>query len=104
MRTEEMLKKLEGFDWDKGNVEKSKQKHNVAIKECEEIFFNRPLLINFDLKHSEKEKRFQVLGKTNKDRKLFLVFTIRNKLIRVISARDQSREERKVYEKNKRTA
>jgi len=104
MQTGKMFKSLEGFDWDKGNIDKSKQKHGVTAKECEEIFFNQPLLINFDLKHSDKENRFQALGRTDRDRRLFLVFTIRNKLIRVISARDQSREERKHYEKAKRTA
>jgi len=88
-----------GFDWDKGNIDKNWRRHKVSFKECEEVFLNQPLLLNFDKKHSRKEIRFQVLGKTNKGRKLFLVFTIRGKKIRVISGRDQNKKERRRYEK-----
>jgi len=54
--------------------------------------------VNFDKKHSEIETRFYALGHTDLDRKLFIVFTIRNKKIRIISARDMSKKERKIYE------
>ena len=89
----------EGFDWNEANKFKNWQKHQVDFRECEEVLFNQPLLVNFDLKHSGKEKRYQALGKTNQKRKLFIVFTIRNKKIRIISARDQSKQERRIYEK-----
>lgn len=92
------LSKVEGFDWDKGNIEKSWRKHQIDFRESEEIFFNKPLLVNFDKEHSGKEKRFQVLGQTNKKRKLFASFTLRNNKIRIISARDQNKKERKKYE------
>lgn len=46
------------FDWDKGNIDKNWLKHNVDFRECEEVFFNKPLLISFDKKHSITEKRF----------------------------------------------
>jgi len=88
-----------GFDWDKGNVNKNWERHRVSFKECEEVFVNQPLLLNLDKKHSKKETRFQVLGKTNKERKLYLIFTIRSKKIRIISARDQGKIERRQYEK-----
>lgn len=86
-----------GFDWDTSNIDKNWAKHRVSPTECEQIFFNRPLIIQDDFAHSQMEKRFYTLGKTDSKRKLFIVFTIRNNLIRVISARDMSRKEKKVY-------
>ena len=89
-----------GFDWDKGNLDKNRDKHSVTNRECEQIFFNHPQLLYEDIRHSSKEKRLYILGKTNNKRLLFTAFTIRNKLIRVISARNMSKKERKIYEKN----
>lgn len=87
------------FDWDKGNKEKNWVKHKVKFYECEHPFFNTPHKIFIDNKYKGKEKRFVILGKTNRKRYLFIVFTIRNKLIRIISARDMNKNERKFYEK-----
>lgn len=86
------------FDWDEANRDKNLVKHGVDFKECEEIFFNRPLKTFYDIKHSQKENRFIALGVTNKTRRLLIVFTVRSKKIRIISARDQSRKERRLYE------
>ena len=86
-----------GFDWDKTNIEKNWQKHRVNPFECEEAFFNEPLYVFEDKKHSEKENRFYALGRTSSNRLLFIVFTIRGRLIRVISVRNMSRKEREVY-------
>ena len=94
----DLLSKCTGFDWDEGNVEKNWISHKVTVAECEQIFFNLPLVVADDLKNSRKENRFYVFGQTNASRLLFLVFTIRRKLIRVISARDMNRKERKVYQ------
>jgi len=89
------------FEWNKGNIDKNWQKHKVHYKEAEEVFQNDQLQIFPDLKHSEKEKRFVAFGLTNSKRKLSVFFTVRDAQIRVISVRDQSRRERKVYEKEK---
>jgi uncharacterized protein len=89
------------FDWNQHNQYKNLIKHQVNNHECEQIFFNEPIIINSDDKHSKKEKRFRSLGKTNKNRKLFLSFTIRNKKIRVISAKDQNKKERLIYAQEK---
>lgn len=59
--------------------------------------FNQPLIAAPDVAHSQEEPRFFSLGQTDAGRLLFLVFTLRGTLIRVISARDMSRKERKVY-------
>lgn len=91
------LKPLE-FDWDKNNKYKNWEKHKVDFRECEQIFFNRPLKTFYDTNHSQKEDRFIALGITDKRRRLNIIFTIRNKKIRVISARDMSQKEKKLYE------
>lgn len=87
-----------GFDWDAANRDKNWKKHQVANSECEEVFFNLPLLLQPDQAHSLTEARYYVLGQTNAGRRLFIVFTIRNEKIRVISARDMSKRERMIYE------
>jgi len=94
---DKIFKNFEGFQWDSANATKNYIKHNVTEFECEQVFFNRPLLIETDEKHSKNEKRYFVLGKTDLGRKLFIVFTARKRLLRIISARDMSRREREVY-------
>jgi hypothetical protein len=89
---------LVGFDWDEGNKQKNWEKHQVDYRECEEVFFNKPLLIGDDTNHSFQQQRYYALGRTDMARTLFLVFTVRNNKVRVISARDQSKKERKIYE------
>ncbi len=91
------LDKFEGFEWDKDNQDKNWLKHRVHFRECEEIFSRLPLLVSVSAGRSAREIRFQALGKTAQDRLLFLVFTVRNNKLRVISARDMSRKERKIY-------
>lgn len=93
-----IIKQCVGFDWDEGNQNKNLNKHSIAHSECEQVFFNEPLLMFEDNKHSQIERRMYVLGKTDNHKKLFVAFTIRNKLIRVISARSMSKKERSIYE------
>ena len=96
-------KQIIGFDWDEGNARKSAEKHGVSQAEAEQLFFNQPLLLLPDPKHSQHELRFHALGKTDDRRQLHITFTIRihaaDKFIRVISARDMHRKERSRYEK-----
>ena len=89
-----------GFEWDEGNLLKNWEKHGVSAPECEQVFFNKPLITGSDEKHSQQENRYFALGQTDTERFLFVVFTIRETLIRVISARDMNRKERKVYSKS----
>jgi uncharacterized DUF497 family protein len=95
---EEVLAKCTGFEWDDHNVGKIWSVHRVAFWECEEVFFNEPLVVANDVKHSSAERRFYALGQANGGRLLFLVFTVRDNLIRVISARDMTPKEKKVYQ------
>ena len=95
----EIFKQCVGFQWDKGNSEKNWISHQVSKSECEQIFFNQPLVFGNDEKHSKIEQRYYTLGQTDDGRRLFIVCTIREKLIRVISARDMSKKEREEYKK-----
>jgi len=94
---QQFLQQCQGFDWDKGNLEKNWILHQVNKSECEQVFFNKPIVIGEDIKHSNREKRWFLLGQTDLKRLLFVVFTLRGKLIRVISARDLNKKERKIY-------
>ncbi len=94
------LDKIEGFEWDDGNLDKNWIRHRVSNAECEELFFNTPLVVMDDRKHSIEEIRYFALGQTNLNRRLFVAFTIRRNRIRIISARDMSKNERIIYEKN----
>ena len=87
-----------GFDWDEENSHKNIGKHNVFDTEAEQIFFNHPLVVKRDIKHSQTEERFYALGRTNHDRLLFIACTVRSDRIRVISARDMTKREVRVYE------
>jgi len=87
-----------GFQWDQGNIDKNLIKHNVENWESEQIFFNKPLLVLDDPKHSIPEKRWAAFGKTDADRFLIAIFTKRGDLIRVISARDMNKKERRFYD------
>jgi uncharacterized protein len=94
------LEQIVGFDWDEGNSRKSADKHDVSQAEAESIFFNDPLILVEDSRHSDKEHRFNALGKTSQNRLLHVTFTLRQNgtMIRVISARDMHRRERRLYE------
>ena len=87
-----------GFDWDDGNGRKN-DKHSVSQSEAEQGFFNDPLIVLEDFRHSNHEVRFHALGKTDLGRLLHITFTLRynNTMIRVISARDMHRKERTSY-------
>lgn len=93
----DILNSVTGFDWDEGNLSKNWEKHGVSPFDCEEVFFNEPLVVKQDEAHSESEARYYALGSTNSGRLLFVVFTLRKEKIRVISARDMSRKERGYY-------
>ncbi len=95
------LSNITGFDWDEGTSRKSHDKHDVSPAEAEQVFFNELLLLFGGEKHSEIEARYHAYGKSDKGRKLHIVFTLRKdgQHIRVISARNMHRKERMTYEK-----
>jgi uncharacterized DUF497 family protein len=90
-----------GFDWDKGNRTKC-EKHGLSSSVIEGLF-NRPLAVLPDSAHSQGERRFRAVGRTDKGRGVFIVFTLRRNgdelLIRPISARYMHKKEIDAYEK-----
>ncbi len=92
--------KVKSFQWDKGNSGKNSQKHKVSDQECEEVFFDGKFKVFYDVGHSNAEDRYYGLGITLSGLGLFVVFTIRDEKIRVISARPMDRKERSEYEKD----
>ncbi len=88
---------LEGFEWDSGNSHKP-DKHDVSLKEAEEIFFDPKARMQFDAPHSKQEERWWLWGSSVRGRKLKVAFTVRGRKIRVISARDMNKKERQFYE------
>lgn len=98
-----ILPKPLSFEWDLGNLDKNYKKHNVTHREAEEIFKNTAKFIFIDTKHSQVEKRYMAWGMTSKKRKLAIIFTIREQKVRVISARDMHKKERRSYEEKIKT-
>ena len=93
------MNKIKKFEWDKGNIDKSYQKHGLTPNEAEEIFLDEDLGVVKDIKHSEVEERYIAIGKTSGNKILFVIFTIRKSKIRIISARKANKKERSHYEK-----
>ena len=94
------LSQIVGFDWDDGNSRKSTDKHSVSQTEAEQVFTDERLLVADDVKHSQDEERHNAMGRTIDGRLLHMTFTLRDgrTKIRVISARDAKRRERRIYE------
>jgi uncharacterized DUF497 family protein len=88
-----------GFQWDDGNATKNWEAHRVSRAACEQAFFCRPLRIAPAIGHAGPEPRWALLGRTYEHRPLTVVFAVRGTLVRVISARDMSRQERRLYER-----
>jgi uncharacterized DUF497 family protein len=86
-----------GFDWDDGNAQKNRDLHQVSREEAEDVFFSEPLVVRSDVRHSTHEERYYALGQTSSGRYLFVAFTMRGSLVRVISVRDMSRKEKYAY-------
>ena len=92
------LRKLIGFEWDKGNVDKSYKKHGINPNTAEEVFLDEEILLLEDEGHSQTEVRLKAIGKILKGEILLIVFTIRKTNIRIISARRANLKERRLYE------
>ena len=86
------------FEWDAGNNTKSYTKHGVSSEESESVFQDERRLDFPDPLHSGKKNRFVTLGRSSHPRVLFVAWTLRGQIVRVISVRPASRKERAVYE------
>ena len=92
----EFFQDIEGFQWDEANSSKNWTRHNVSQTEAEQVFLNRPVVLT-DARPGSEARRF-AFGRTDGNRLLTVVFTIRGPLLRVISARPMSRPERKRHD------
>ena len=91
-----------GFYWDESNTVKNWERHKVTPEEAEDVFFHDPLAVRSDVGHSSREKRYRAIGRTSRGRLLFVAYTIRRKLIRVISVRDMNRREAEEYRRHEK--
>ena len=89
------------FDWDQWNVQKNEIKHGISSLEAESVFFDPDLVIFRDIEHSRGEQRFILYGLSKYHHILMGAFPLREKKVRIISARTASKKERGIYE-NKR--
>lgn len=97
------LPKVLEFEWDEGNLDKSYQRHGVLSKESESVFIDEKAFVFRDVRHSETEERFVILGRSQESNKMmFIVFTMRGEKIRIISARRMGWKEVEKYEKAKK--
>ncbi len=94
--------KIVGFEWDKGNLDKSYKKHGIEPKQTEEVFIDSESIVLPDVRHSQKEDRFIIIGRTLEKKHLFIIFTFRGSNVRVISARRMHKKEVERYEKLKK--
>jgi len=99
VKPRDRLRECTGFQWDEGNGTKNWDSHDVSQSECEQVFFNQPLIVKRDRPHSALESRYYALGCTDVERLLFVAFTIRGDLIRVISSRDMTPSEQQRYQR-----
>jgi len=97
----EFFEDIEGFQWDDANSAKNWIRHQVSQTEAEQVFLNRPVVVT-DARVGT-EGRWFAFGRTDADRLLTVVFTIRGPLLRVISARPMSRAERKSHDQATRS-
>lgn len=93
------------FDWDDSKAAANLQKHSVEFAEAMTVLADPLSLTRFDDEHSEDEERWITLGMSIKSRLLVVVHTFvetgpNAALIRVISARLATRNERVQYEDN----
>ena len=104
MATVDPLGECIGFDWDESNTVKNWERHRVTPEEAEDVFFQEPLVVRSDASHSSSEKRYRAIGRTSRGRLLFVAYTVKRKLIRVISARDMNRREVQEYRRHEESS
>jgi uncharacterized DUF497 family protein len=90
------------FEWDDQKAFENLAKHEVSFGEATEVFYDPNALEGKDDEHSLDEARFFIIGYST-SRMLFVVFAERRgNVIRIISARPPTPEERKLYEEQER--
>jgi uncharacterized protein len=89
---------ITGFVWDSANRDKIFHKHSISTDECEGAFLEPQRQFYPDIAHSHSETRHIVVGKSNRGRILYIAFTLRKHIVRIISARPINKKELYLYE------
>ena len=87
------------FEWDPNKARYNLQKHGVSFQEAVTVFTDELSITNYDLRHSEQEERFMIVGWSHRRNLLMISYTERENRIRIISSRKLRKNERKAYEK-----
>jgi uncharacterized DUF497 family protein len=87
------------FEWDNGKAKSNIRKHRVAFSEAATIFKNKLSITIYDPDHSDNEDRYITVGTSDNGRFLMVAHTDRGDRTRIISAREMTRKEREIYEK-----
>jgi uncharacterized DUF497 family protein len=86
------------FEWDRNKAKSNLQKHRVGFPEAATVFHNSLSITVYDPDHSEEEDRYITIGASLAGRFLMIAHTDRGDTVRIISARELTRAERKAYE------
>jgi uncharacterized protein len=86
------------FEWNPAKEEANQRKHRVDFKEAATVFRDPMGITFYDPDHSGEEDRFMTVGFSTKGKLLMVDHTERGDQIRIISARELTRVERKAYE------
>ena len=86
------------FEWDKNKDRKNGRKHRISFPEARTVFESPFLpLTEDDDTHSQYEQRYKTIGLSVRDRLLTVIHTVRENVIRIISARKSTRLEKEHY-------
>jgi uncharacterized DUF497 family protein len=86
------------FEWDYNKEKANIQKHHITFAEARTVFWDTLSLSTPDISHSREEDRFLIIGVSERQRLLTVIYTERNRRIRIISARAPTANERESYE------
>lgn len=88
------------FEWDSNKNDLNIKKHGIDFADAIEVFSDGRAVIRYDVAHSEDEERYLAVGMLRNVLIAAVVFTDRNMVTRIISARKATREETRDYEQN----
>jgi uncharacterized DUF497 family protein len=86
------------FEWNREKAKENRRKHGVTFEEASTVFGDPLAMLMPDPDHSVDEKRYLLLGMSNRRRLIVVAFAERPPRTRLISARRAQRHERKRYE------
>lgn len=90
------------FSWDVVKARQNERKHRVSFREATTVFGDAFSVLEDDPDHSDSEERWLLLGLSERDRLLVVVFADRGDIIRIISARRADAHERNDYQSSRR--